>query len=270
MGPLSPTAKSNIREESEQRGSLSRRIEPQGRRRRSRIEMVNQHHELVPLVLGGSYPNGTSTFGPDDIFLLFESLSETGSSPRNYYDHASRLPRTDVALVSPAFPGHPTPRPSVPRQANPTVCMRSWCLHRRQTHLQTTERISGFARNNRAQFNPCVTIKAPEENEIMFADQTEGLVSSPSMTRCPPFLQGLVSFLPSLRYHNGGGGLVRIARVDIRRLPDIRRTIFCLEWSDYGSANLLRSFSHPTFDLSHSPSNINDSQLARAQLPGCH
>ncbi|KYN22538.1 hypothetical protein ALC57_05064, partial [Trachymyrmex cornetzi] len=177
-------------------------------------------------VLGGSYPNRTSTFGPDDIFLLFESLPETGSSPRNYYDHASRLrnflaERTDVALVSPAFPGRPTPRPTVPRQANPTVCMRSWCLHRRQTHLQ---RISRFARNNRAQFNPCVTIKAP-------------------------------SFLPSLRHHDGGGGLVRIARV---------------EWSDYGSANLLRSFSHPTFDLSHSPSNITDSQLARAQLPGCH
>ena len=47
----------------------------------------------------------------------------------------------------------------------------------------------------------------------VFADQTEGLVSSPSLTRCPPFLQGLVSFLPSLRHHNGGGGLVRIARV---------------------------------------------------------
>ncbi|KYM82928.1 hypothetical protein ALC53_06640, partial [Atta colombica] len=155
------------------------------------------------------------------------------------------LARTDVAslgLVSPAFPGRPTPRPSVSRQANPTVCMRSWCLHRRQTHLQIIERISGFTRNNRA-------YQSTEENEIMFADQTEGLVSSPSMTRCPPFLQGLVSFLPSLRHHNGGGGLVRIARV---------------EWSDYGSRNLLRSFSHPTFDLLHSPSNINDSQLARA------
>lgn len=51
----------------------------------------------------------------------------------------------------------------------------------------------------------------------MFADQTEGLVSSPSMTRmCPPFLRGLVSPLPPptrRRRDGGGGGSVRIAWV---------------------------------------------------------
>lgn len=57
----------------------------------------------------------------------------------------------------------------------------------------------------------------------VFADQTEGLVSSPSMTRCPPFLQGLVFFLPSLRHHDG---LVRIARVAAAGYTG--RTIFYL------------------------------------------
>lgn len=53
----------------------------------------------------------------------------------------------------------------------------------------------------------------------MFADQTEGLVSTPSMTRvCPPFLRGLVSPLPppALRRRDAGGGSggsVRIAWV---------------------------------------------------------
>lgn len=45
---------------------------------------------------------------------------------------------------------------------------------------------------------------------------------------------------------------------------------FTQELSEYGSVNLLRSLGHPTFDLPHPPSNVTDSQPARAQLPGCH